>query len=269
MAGTANHRVAVIGYGAMAGYVARQLAGSPWELCACVIRAGRESAARAVMGDGPDLVFGAGDFAVFPDLVVDCAGHAGLHAHGGAFLQRGVPVISASLGALADADMYDALQRAATAGGTQLMLASGAIGALDALSAARIGGLDRVAYTGTKPAAGWRGTPAETAGDREALTQPLVHFDGTARQAALSYPKNANVAAAVALAGVGFDATRARLIADPTATGNTHHIAAEGAFGAFEFTITGVSLPDTPRTSALAAMSVVDRILRQSAPIVL
>ena len=95
----------------------------------------------------------------------------------------------------------------------------------------------------------------------------MTHFDGTARDAALRYPKNANVAAAVALAGIGLDATKARLVADPNATGNTHIITAKGAFGSFEFTIKGNSLPESSRTSALAAMSVVDQILRKSAPI--
>ena len=150
-----------------------------------------------------------------------------------------------------------------------MFLASGAIGALDALSAAKVGGLDEVTYTGIKPPVGWRGSPAEDTLDLDNLATTTTHFDGTARDAALRYPKNANVAAAVALAGIGLDATQARLVADPNATGNTHIITAKGAFGSFEFTIKGNSLPESPRTSALAAMSVVDQILRKSAPITL
>ncbi|MCF2903662.1 aspartate dehydrogenase [Octadecabacter sp. CECT 8868] len=261
--------VALIGYGAMAHYVAMHLEQSPWQVSHCVIRQGRESAARDAVGDGIAFVRHADEIDKLPDLAVDCAGHLGLQAHGAAFLRKGVPVISASLGALADDDTYVELEQAAQEGGTTLQLATGAIGALDALSAAKIGGLEAVQYTGIKPPASWRGTPAETAGHLDALGEPLIHFEGNARDAALRYPKNANVAAAVALAGVGFEQTRVRLIADPSADGNRHEISAKGAFGAFEFTINGASLPDTPRTSALAAMSVVDRILRQSAYIVI
>ncbi|WP_136442249.1 aspartate dehydrogenase [Pacificoceanicola onchidii] len=261
--------VGIIGYGAMAAYVARHLAGSSWALTHCIARKGREAAARAAIGADVTVAYDADDLGAVPDLVVDCAGHQGLKAHGAAFLRRGVPVVSASLGALADAQTYQALQEAAESGKTQLQLASGAIGALDALSAARIGGLSDVVYTGRKPPQSWRGTPAEEGGCLEALDEAMTHFEGSARDAALRYPKNANVAAAVALAGVGFDKTQARLIADPKAQGNTHTLSASGAFGSFTFTISGESLPDTPRTSALAAMSVVDRIFRQSAPIVI
>ena len=261
--------VAIIGYGAMASFVAKHLIKSPWTLRYCVVREGRETAAKAAIGDKATLVNSAHEFDELPDLVVDCAGHLGLLAHGAAVLRQGIPLVSASLGALADAQTYRMLEDAAQEGRTQLQLASGAIGALDALSAAKVGGLDDVRYTGVKPPESWRGTPAEDETDLETLVGPVTHFDGSARDAALRYPKNANVAAAVALAGLGFDRTQTRLVADPKARGNTHTISAKGAFGTFEFTITGASLPDTPRTSALAAMSVVDQIFRKSSSIII
>lgn len=261
--------VGIIGYGAMASFVAKHLAGSSWKLTHCIAREGRTAAASATVGGDVLLAYGADDLETLPDLVVDCAGHHGLRAHGAAFLKRGIPVVTASLGALADEETYQMLQDAARNGKTQLRLASGAIGGLDALTAARIGGLENVVYTGQKPPESWRGTPAEDVTSLVDLEKAITHFEGSAREAALRYPKNANVAAAVALAGVGFDKTYTRLIADPNAQGNMHHISARGAFGSFEFSISGASLPDTPRTSALAAMSVVDQIFRQSAPIVI
>jgi aspartate dehydrogenase len=75
------------------------------------------------------------------------------------------------------------------------------------------------------------------------------------------YPKNANVTAAVALAGVGFERTQVRLIADPAATGNGHALMAEGAFGRFRITLDNAPLPDNPKTSWLAALSVEREVL--------
>ena len=201
-------------------------------------------------------------------LVVDCAGHAALAEHGPKILERGMPLVTVSLGALADAGLYAQLEAAAKAGRTRLHLASGAIGALDCLQAAKVGGLTEVTYTGRKPPAGWKGSAAEMTVDLDALEGPVVHFEGSARNAATSYPKNANVAAAVALAGLGFDATRVRLIADPLVSANIHEIQAAGAFGSFTFQVEGKALPDNPRSSALAAMSVVAAIAREHAAVV-
>ena len=260
-------KIALIGHGAVARYLVSALAATSCRATQVICRPGRSDAARAALGDGIDVIHCSDALAAGLAMVVDCAGHKGLRAHGGAVLRAGLPLVTMSLGALADDALHADLRAAAEAGGARLHLVSGAIGALDALCAVRVGGLSEVSYTGRKPPEGWRGSPAEDALDLSALIEARLHFEGSARAAALRYPKNANVAAAVALAGVGFDATRVRLIADPQATGNTHEISAKGAFGAFSFSISGNSLPDTPRTSALAAMSMLRKVLNFDAPI--
>jgi len=138
------------------------------------------------------------------------------------------------------------------------------------LSARRLRGtsLTHVTYRGSKPPRGWRGSAAESKLDLDALSAATVHFRGSARVAALEYPKNANVAASVALAGIGFDDTIVELIADPNIERNVHEIVTEGYFGRFEFRIEGKSLPDNPLSSAITAMSVVRELLRPVSPIV-
>ncbi|MCZ4351338.1 aspartate dehydrogenase [Roseovarius aestuarii] len=247
--------VGLIGYGAIACYVATHLRAQGASLTV-LARPGREDAARAAVSDAL-IVTDVAQMLARTNLVVDCAGHAGLGAHGADILRQGTHLITLSLGALADTALYAELESAAQSGNGRLHLASGAIGALDALGAAAVGGLEMVRYTGRKPPLGWAGSPAEKALDLATLTQATPHFTGCARDAALLYPKNANVAAAVALAGIGFDKTEVQLIADPTATGNTHRVEARGAFGSLDFTITGAALPDNPKSSALAAMSAV------------
>lgn len=189
------------------------------------------------------------------DLVLEAAGHAALQQHVLPALARGVPAIVVSVGALAAPGLAERLEAAARAGGTRLHLVAGAIGAIDALAAARLGGLDRVHYTGRKPPLAWRGTPAEQQHDLTALHQATVVFEGTAREAALRYPRNANVAATVALAGLGLEHTQVQLVADPAAPGNVHEIEASGSFGALQVRMHNAPLAANPRTSALTVYS--------------
>lgn len=248
-------KVGLIGKGAIARYVRAALADRGHELTAILLRPERVA---------PDATLEVATVETLPDdldLMIDCAGHAALAEHGPRILARGINMITVSLGALADAATQSALAQAAKEGNSRLYLASGAIGALDCLSAANVGGLSTVTYTSRKPPQGWRGSLAEDKLDLDGLSEGAqVHFEGSARDAALDYPKNANVAAAVALAGLGFDETHVRLIADASITQNIHEVTAKGTFGEFHFQIHGNSLPDNPRSSALAAMSVVAKL---------
>lgn len=219
--------------------------------------------------DGTQYVTSVADLPDDIDHMFDCAGHAALRSHGPEILQGGTDLTTVSLGALADSALFDTLNQAAAKGRARLHLASGAIGALDCLRAARIGGLHNVTYIGRKPPQSWKGSPAESKLDLDHLTDGAqTHFDGSARNAATEYPKNANVAAAVALAGIGFDDTQVKLIADPSVSENIHEICADGEFGSFAFEIRGHSLPDNPRSSALAAMSVISKLEQESQSIV-
>ena len=255
-------KIGLIGKGAIANYVSAALEKRGHSVGAILLRPER------VM-ENPALYVGAvQDLPNDLDLMIDCAGHSALIAYGADILLRGLDLITVSVGALADQQLYDHLKSAALQSNAKMHIASGAIGALDCLQSARVGRLDSVTYVGRKPPNGWRGSPAEQVLDLDALTGGAkMHFQGTARAAALAYPKNANVAAAVALAGIGLDDTQVQLIADADVTENIHEIEAAGEFGSFRFQISGQSLPDNPRSSALAAMSVLSKVEQISQPI--
>src|SRR3546814_14319748 len=112
-----------------------------------------------------------------------------------------------------------------------------------------VGGVDTVSYVSRKPPRAWKGTPAETTVNLDALTGPAVFYTGTARAAARDYPQNANVAATVALAGLGFDATEVRMIAYPALHAKIHEITDSGALGDMHMVIRGQPLNNNPKTS--------------------
>lgn len=260
-------RIGIIGKGAIGSYVRSALCERGHEIGALLLRP-ESLRDREAKVSGIPLVASAEELPADLDHMIDCAGHMALQAHGPGILRRGIDLTTVSIGGLADEALYHALAGAAAEGNTKLYLVSGAVGALDALLAARVGELQSVTYSGRKPPQGWKGSPAEAKLDLDNLMDgSKVHFEGTAREAATQYPKNANVAAAVALAGIGFDATRVQLIADPGISENIHEIQASGDFGSFTFEIRGHALPDNPRSSALAAMSVISSVEQKIQPI--
>jgi aspartate dehydrogenase len=194
--------------------------------------------------------------ALKPDLIVECAGHEALGTLGARILAARTDLLVTSTGALADPSIEAGLRAAAAQSASRVFLIAGAAGGLDALGAARYAGLEQVRYVGRKPPGAWRGTAAEQQVDLRQITGNAVSvFEGTARQAALRFPQNANVAAAIAFAGLGLEKTHVQLFADPTISGNVHRIEAQGAFGHFEIELSGVALPDNPKTSHLTVGS--------------
>lgn len=264
-------QLALVGFGAIGQALAAQLRGMERVCLSQVI------VPASVLADTQALcaqlapqarVLTALDLADRPDLVAECAGHAAVEQHVLPALQAGVPCVLGSIGALHDAALLSRLEAAALAGRTRVKLISGAIGAIDALAAAQLGGLDEVTYIGRKPPLSWSGTPAEQVCDLASLKEPRVIFRGTARQAAQDYPKNANVAATVSLAGLGLDRTQVELVADPGVQRNVHKVVARGAFGRMELQLENFALQANPKTSALTVYSLASAIRNSLYPIV-
>jgi aspartate dehydrogenase len=233
-------RVLLIGCGAMGRSVmAALLADSRLRFSHILEAPDRCRDLQAELGDEVRVVASLDELDARPDFALECAGHAAITNSVLPLLRQGVDVIVASVGALAEPGLPEKLAEAAAAGGAQLTLVPGAIAAIDALAAA-----------------------SQLRLDLRSLAKPHTIFTGNARDAARLYPKNANVAAMIALAGIGFERTEVTLIADPAIVRNTHTMLAQGEFGELEVKVSAAPLVDNPKTSALAALSV-QRAVRQ------
>lgn len=195
-----------------------------------------------------------------PDLVVECARQHVLREVGVPILGAGVSLVVASVGALADENTHDALKNAAEAGGAQIFVPAGALAGIDALAAARHAGLASVRYTRRAQPSTWVKSGALSEDDAKRIAGPHALFQGTAREAAQRYPKNANVAATIALAGIGFERTTVTLLADPSATSNVHVLEAQGDFGRFSAEISARPIAGST-SSAIVAGSLARAVL--------
>ena len=266
-------KVAIIGCGAIAAAVLELLVeDQDIVIISIVAREGSFSSARALadrLAPSAQVASQFGQLEERPDVLVECASHEAVAAHVLPALGQGIYCIVASIGAMGDAALAIELKSAALRGQTKLQLVSGAIGGIDALAAASVGGLQSVSYTGRKAPLAWKGTPAAERVDLDHLDQEAAIFDGSAREASQLYPKNANVTATLSVAGLGFDATQVTLLADPKSSENVHHYRAQGTFGSFELTIRGKPLASNPKTSALTVYSVVRAIRNLASPVVI
>jgi aspartate dehydrogenase len=142
--------------------------------------------------------------------------------------------------------------------GARIVVPTGALLGLDAVRAAAEGSIDSITLETRKPPSGLIGAPyLEKHGiDMMDVTIPLRVFSGNARDAAAGFPANVNVAAALALAGIGPVRTKVEIWADPGLTRNVHIIRVEAESARFTMRIENVPSDDNPRTGKITPLSV-------------
>ena len=182
-----------MGWGAIGRTTAKLLGGGPVELVAVALRAGSATPldlpAGVVVITDPDELS-----ELHVDVVAEAASRESVGPWGHGALRVGSDFIVSSVSALADVELLESLRQAALANGTRVHIHPGAIGGVDALSAARLLGLDSVEHRIIKPPLAWRGTPAETLCALDILDSAVAFFSASANEASELFPKNANAA---------------------------------------------------------------------------
>src|SRR4030088_2353408 len=197
------------------------------------------------------------------DIVIECAPSKLLRSIVAPFVSSGKTAVVLSAGALLDNE--DLIELAKQNGG-QIVVPTGALIGLDAVTAAAVGKIHSVRMVTRKPITGLAGAPyiVENNIDIEGITEPLRVFDGTAREAAKGFPANLNVAVALSLAGIGPDRPTRECWSDPALTRNVHRIEVESDSARFSMSIENIP-SENPKTGRITALSVIAYLRKQRA----
>jgi aspartate dehydrogenase len=249
--------VAIAGLGAIGLHLAKALDAGVEGLRLSAVAARDQAKARANLAGfrAPPALVGLAELAEHADIVVEAAPAAVFEAVANAAVERGRIFVPSSVGALLPR-MH--LVERARATGARIVVPTGALLGLDAVRAAAEGEVTSVTIETRKPPRGLVGAPhLERHGiDVLSITAPSRVFAGNAFDAAQGFPANVNVAAALALAGIGPERTTVEIWADPGVTRNTHTIRVEAAAARLTMTIENVPSEENPRTGRITPLSI-------------
>jgi aspartate dehydrogenase len=197
------------------------------------------------------------------ELVVEAASQDAVRNDAVSILQNKKDMMIMSAGALLDESVFEVISDACRDFGKTVYLPSGAIAGLDALKAVK-DELKSVILVTTKNPNSLKDAPFFDSSDIDPgkISEPIILFDGSAKEAVSLFPKNVNVSALLSMVGLGGNNTSVRVVADPNTSKNTHMIEANGKFGNLIITVENVPDSTNPKTSRLATLSAIE-LLRQ------
>jgi len=203
------------------------------------------------------------------DLVIESASQNAVKFIVPQVLEAGCDVMVLSVGALADEELRERLFGLAKQNNCKLYFPSGAVVGIDGLNSASAAGISSVTLTTRKPPSGLAGAPHVVAMgiELEKIEKETLLFEGPASKAVKAFPANVNVAATISLAGIGFERTIVKVIADPALSRNVHEITVEGEFGKFTTKVENLPSPENPKTSYLAALSAISTLKKILSPV--
>lgn len=176
------------------------------------------------------------------DVVVEAASQQAVFDYAEKVLRSGKDLIVLSVGAFANEEFYSKIKSLAAKLGRKIFIPSGALAGVDAIRAVADYVEEVILVTRKSPS-------------NFGVSKKGVIFEGNAREAARLYPRNLNVAATLGIA-IGFDKVRVVAVAEDVDE-NIHEVIAKGKFGEIRITVKNRRMEDNPRTSYLAALSVI------------
>lgn len=261
-------KVGVGGLGAIGMAVARRLDQGLHGLELGAVSASSEASARTKIADlqTQPAIVPLSELGETCDIVVECAPAAVFDEIAAPAVRNGRVFIPISCGQLLP---RMGLIEEAHKSGAQIIVPTGALIGLDAVRAAAEGIIHSVRIVTRKPPNGLAGAPhlEKNKIDVSNVTEPKLVFSGNARAAAIGFPANVNVAAALSLAGIGPDETEIEIWADPTVDRNTHTIHVDSESASFEMTMRNIPSAENPKTGRITPQSVIATLANLRAPL--
>lgn len=207
------------------------------------------------------------DLAINCDLVIECLPPAIATQCAQICIDQETDIIMISACALLTAPQ---LQEQIKTKNSRIIIPSGALSGIDGVSSLKQMGIKSSKIASTKKPLGFKGAPyiVQSNIDLDAIEQKTRLFSGNALEAAQGFPANVNVAATLSLAGIGPENTKVEIWADPDITGNTHEIEVTGEHSTIQSKIINMPDPKNPKSSMLAAQSIVATLRNISAPLI-
>lgn len=202
-----------------------------------------------------------------PDYIIEAASPDVLKNIGVKILKNGISLIPLSVGAFADRRFYKDMEETALVNNSRVHVPSGAVGGFDVLHGSMLMEDVEVSITTEKSPESLNGAPFL---EGRELSQEKIEdvFKGSAVEAIKFFPKNVNVAVATALATTGVDNTKVIIKSIPGAKSNKHEIRLMGETIKVNITIEAKPSEDNPKSSKLAAYSVIALLENLVSPIV-
>lgn len=191
------------------------------------------------------------------DLVVEAASQIAVKEYGLKILKNNKNLMIMSVGALEDEKLLHQLKNEAEKRNLNIYIPSGAIAGIDAIRAANLGEIEKAEIITRK-------NPKSLPNEFSDTKEEKIIYIGNAQEAVKKFPFNINVAATLSLAGIGFEKTEVKIIADPNVNQNIHEIHVKGKFGEILAITKSVPSPENPKTSYLASLSAIALIKKIS-----
>jgi aspartate dehydrogenase len=190
------------------------------------------------------------------DVIVECLPPREVPVLAKAVLAKGKTMIMISSCALV---LHPELNQMVKEHKGRIIVPSGALSGLDGVLGMVEDGIQEAKIMSTKPPKGFAGAPyiVENNIDVTGIQNRFMIFSGNVLEAAKAFPANVNVAASLALAGIGAERTQVEVWADPQAKGNSHEIYVKGSGSVISAKIENVPDPSNPKSSMQAGHSIV------------